>query len=134
MSVSANPKATVDFECVTIGGDHFLLKARFLNSIEERRVRDLIATRIDGKLPSDDGVVETAREVIGIGIVGTTADELSQKLTERELCQLAIRYPDALALTEIERGKSMSLLRFTVDKSAATAVAAAATPLPTSAP
>lgn len=124
--ISANPEATAEFEVESITGKRVPLKARFLTSIERERLR-MIQDRIVGQSPKDPGILDAAREAIELGISGSTVDELRSILTDRELCLLAVSYDKALDLTEIDLGKSMSRLVFNVGKSAATAVAPAAT-------
>lgn len=125
MSISADPQATVDFDVKTINGETIPLKARFLTWRERKRLNDIVNSKIIGKTPDDQCVIEAAEEAIRIGII--TPFETLDSLTPRELCTLAASYRVVMDMTEIERGKSSSLLRFTPGKSAQDAPAGAAT-------
>ena len=108
MSISADPKATVEFDAQTVTGKTIPLVARFLTWRERKRLNELLDTKVIDKFPDDPGVLEAAEGAIKLGIV--TPFEQLDGLTSRELCTLAVNYRDVLDLSEIDRGKSTSLL------------------------
>ena len=125
MSISADPTATVEFDAQTVTGKTIPLKARFLTWRERKKLNALLEDKVIGKFPEDEGVSDACEEAIRMGIVNP--DEVLDQLTPRELATLAVNYRDVLDLSEIDRGKSSSLLRFTPAKPAQDAAAVAAT-------
>lgn len=127
MSVSADPKDTVEFDCVSVTGKTIAMRVRFLTSSQRRQLMKTIDERINDKTPDDPGVMDAAKEAIELGIVGTTFEQLQDHLTDRELCLLACRYRYALDISEIELGKFTSRRRSAADKSAESAAEPVAT-------
>ena len=125
MSISADPKATVEFDVQTVAGLTIPLTARFLTWRERKALNDLIDSKLIGKSWEDPEVTEAAEQAIRMGI--TTPFEKLEPLTLRELVNLAIDYRVVIDLTEIERGKFSSLLPSIAGTSAAPAKGDAAT-------
>ncbi len=125
MSISADPKATIEFDAQSVTGSKITLKARFLTYRERKQLNEIIKAKIVDKYPDDPGVMEAAEEAIKLGIV-TPFEEIAV-LTPREICNLATSYRYVLDVSEIERGKSSSLLPSLRGKSAADAPEVAAT-------
>lgn len=126
--ISANPEATADFTYETISGNKRLqLKARFLTEAELMRHEQTVRDRIIGKQMSEPDTLAARDELLALGIVGMTVDQLKAELTMRDLYQLATGYTEAIDVQEYELGKSRSRPAFIVVTPAVGVAATAAT-------
>lgn len=115
MPISPDPAASADFVYESISGTVRLnLKARFLTEREMLLHNRTLRERIYDKPMSDPETVKARDELLLLGIVGTKIDELKDKLSSRDLYQLAMGYPEAIDIAEYELGKSRSRPAFIV--------------------
>ena len=136
MSNLADPASFVLFTYESISGiARVRVRAKYLTERESARHeqlwQDVKPFNVD-----DPKAIELRNEMLKIGILSPSIDELTEKLSRRDLMQLAYQYPQVIDNAEYELlGKSRSRPQFIMEPSADDAAPAPAiTTPPTPAP
>lgn len=118
MSNLANPESTTYFTYESIRGDvQVRIRAKFLTEREQIRHDELWEEARTLDL-ADPKFQKLRDDMLSIGIVSPTVEELKTKLGRSDLLQLATRYPDQLLDIEMLLGKSRSRPQFIREPSA----------------
>lgn len=126
MSNLADPNSTVSFTYESLSGHaRVKIRARFLSERDQIKLDELWTTARALKT-NDPAWFAIRDEMLAIGIVQPSIDELKSTLSRSDLESLAILYPAQVNDIEAELGKSRSRPQFTREPSAADVVAASA--------
>lgn len=127
MSNLADPNSTTTFTFESAAGNVRLkIRAKFLSERDSIKLDELWKTARELLIKGDPAWFAIRDEMLQVGIVSPTLDELKDKLSRTDLESLAIFYPSQIADIEAELGKSRSLPQFIRESSAGDAAAASA--------
>lgn len=127
MSNFADPNSTASFTFESAnGGVRLRIRAKFLTERDSIKLDELWQTARELLIAGDPKWLEIRDQMLQVGIVSPSLEELKDKLSRADLESLAILYPGQVNDIEAELGKSRSRPQFIRDTSAADAVSSSA--------